>query len=118
MLRSILGFAAVLGLATPAMAESMSGFYVNPEYNSVFSGEKYMGAMLDAHVGYENGAWYIQAGPALLNDTSDTLWGVSGKTGVSVPVDEKTDIYGELSFAKFDDSDTDVGVKLGFKSGF
>ena len=113
MLRSVLALAAAFGLASPAMAD---GFYINPEYNSSFSGGKYLGATLEPHVGYENGAWYIQGGPALLDSTTGTDWGVSGKTGLSLPMDSNTDVYGEVSFADFADSDTSYGIKMGFKS--
>lgn len=115
MLRSVLALAAALGLATPAMAHH-EGMYLNPEYNSSFSGGEYLGATLEPHIGYENGAWYIQGGPALQDGPSDTNWGVSGKTGVSVPMDSYTDVYGEVSFADFADSDTSYGIKMGFKT--
>ena len=113
MLRSVLAIAAAFGLASPAMAD---GFYINPEYNSGFSGGEYLGATLEPHVGYENGAWYIQGGPALLDSTTGTDWGVSGKTGISVPMDANTDVYGEVSFADFADADTTYGIKMGFKT--
>ena len=113
MLRSVLALAAAFGLASPAMA---NGFYINPEYNSSFSGGNYLGATLEPHVGYENGAWYIQGGPALLDGDTGNEWGVSGKTGLSVPMDPDTDIYGEVSFANFEDSDPIYGIKMGFKT--
>ena len=112
MLRSVLALAVAFGLASPAMAD---GFYLNPEYNGSFSGEGYLGATLEPHVGYENGAWYIQGGPALLDGPSDSKWGVTGKTGISIPVDSQTDMYGEASFSKFPDVDTNYGVKMGLK---
>ncbi len=112
MLRSVLALAAALGLASPAMAD---GFYLNPEYNGSFSGEGYLGATLEPHIGYENGAWYIQGGPALLDGPSDKEWGVTGKTGMSIPIDSRTDAYGEASFSKFPDVDINYGVKMGLK---
>jgi len=113
MLRSVLAFAAALGLASPAMAD---GLYLNPEYNSSYTPGEYLGATLEPHIGYENGAWYIQGGPALLDDSNDYEMGVSGKTGVNINVDPKTDLYGELSFAKYKNEDVNYGVKMGIKA--
>ena len=112
-----LAFASAIALAgAPAMAES--GVYVNPEYNAGFSGSKFAGSSLELHVGYEEGPWYIQAGPALANDGSDSEWGMSAKTGVSGSVSEKMDLYTEVSYAKFKDSDAGYGIKLGSKYRF
>ena len=112
-----LAFASAIALAgAPAMAES--GVYVNPEYNAGFSGSKFAGSSLELHVGYEEGPWYIQAGPALANDGSDSEWGMSAKTGLSAAVSEKADLYTEVSYAKFKDSDAGYGIKLGSKYRF
>jgi len=112
-----LAFASAIALAgAPAMAES--GVYVNPEYNAGFTGSKFAGSSLELHVGYEEGPWYIQAGPALANDGSDSEWGMSAKTGVSGSVSEKMDLYTEVSYAKFKDSDAGYGIKLGSKYRF
>ena len=112
-----LAFASAIALAgAPAMAES--GVYVNPEYNAGFTGSKFAGSSLELHVGYEEGPWYIQAGPALANDGSDSEWGMSAKTGVSGSVTEKMDLYTEVSYAKFKDSDAGYGIKLGSKYRF
>ena len=112
-----LAFASAIALAgAPAMAES--GVYVNPEYNAGFTGSKFAGSSLELHVGYEEGPWYIQAGPALANDGSDSEWGMSANTGVSGSVTEKMDLYTEVSYAKFKDSDAGYGIKLGSKYRF
>tara|TARA_B100000073_G_C23689251_1_gene555759 strand:+ start:335 stop:685 length:351 start_codon:yes stop_codon:yes gene_type:complete len=112
-----LALASAIALAgAPAMAES--GVYVNPEYNAGFTGSKFAGSSLELHVGYEEGPWYIQAGPALANDGSDSEWGMSAKTGLSAAVSEKADLYTEVSYAKFKDSDAGYGIKLGSKYRF
>ena len=112
-----LAFASAIALAgAPAMAES--GVYVNPEYNAGFTGSKFAGSSLELHVGYEEGPWYIQAGPALANGGSSSEWGMSAKTGLSAAVSEKADLYTEVSYAKFKDSDAGYGVKLGSKYRF
>ena len=107
-----LAIAGAIALAgTPAMAEP--SVYVNPEYNAGFTGSEFAGSSLELHVGYEEGPWYIQAGPALANDGSDSEWGMSAKTGLSGSVSEKMDLYTEVSYAKFKDSDAGYGIKLG-----
>ena len=112
-----LAFASAIALAgAPAMAEP--SVYVNPEYNAGFSGSKFAGSSLELHVGYEEGPWYVQAGPALANDGSDSEWGMSAKTGLSGSVSEKMDLYTEVSYAKFKDSDAGYGIKLGSKYRF
>ena len=112
-----LAFASAIALASaPAMAES--GVYVNPEYNAGFTGSEFAGSSLELHVGYEEGPWYIQAGPALANDGSDSEWGMSAKTGLSAAVSDKADLYTEVSYAKFKDSDAGYGIKLGSKYRF
>ena len=112
-----LALASAIALAgAPAMAEP--SVYVNPEYNAGFTGSKFAGSSLELHVGYEEGPWYIQAGPALANDGSDSEWGMSAKTGLSAAVSEKADLYTEVSYAKFKDSDAGYGIKLGSKYRF
>ena len=109
--------ASAIALAgAPALAEP--SVYVNPEYNAGFSGSKFAGSSLELHVGYEEGPWYIQAGPALANDGSSSEWGMSAKTGLSAAVSEKADLYTEVSYAKFKDSDAGYGIKLGSKYRF
>ena len=68
---------------------------------------------LDLHVGYKDGPFFIQAGPAMSNDTTSTDWGWSGKAGVSGQVDDQTNLYAEVGFSKFDGSDTGSYVKTG-----
>ena len=112
-----LALASAIALAgAPAMAEP--SVYVNPEYNAGFTGSKFAGSSLELHVGYEEGPWYIQAGPALANDGSDSEWGMSAKTGLSAAVSDKADLYTEVSYAKFKDSDAGYGIKLGSKYRF
>ena len=84
-------------LASPAA--KADGFYLNPEWNGVWSGSDFGGAVLDGHVGYESGAFYIQGGPSWLQpDSGSTSVGFSAKTGVSAPVSEKLDAYGCLLY--------------------
>ena len=111
--------ASVVALAgAPAMAEGLDGLYLNPEYNAGLSGSSFAGSSLELHVGYEEGPFYVQAGPAVANDSTKSEWGFSGKAGVSAPVNEKLDLYTELSYAKFQDADAGYGVKLGSKYRF
>jgi hypothetical protein len=107
---------AVALAAAPALAD---GVYVNPEYNAGWSGSDFGGGVLDAHVGYEAGAFYIQGGPSvLMPDGGEVETGFSAKTGVSAPVAEKFDVYGEVSFAKYQDLDANYGLKVGGKYKF
>ena len=104
-------------LASPAQADG--GFYLNPEWNGGWSGSDFGGAIFDLGVGYEAGAFYIQGGPSWLQpDAGDTEVGFSAKTGVSAPVAEKFDVYGEVSFAKYDELDAAYGLKVGGKYKF
>jgi len=108
---------SAVALASPAQADD--GFYVNPEYNGAFSGSDFGGGVLDAHVGYEAGAFYIQGGPSvLMPDGGDVDTGFSAKAGVSAPVVENLDLYGEVSYAKYDGMDAGYGVKAGAKYKF
>ena len=107
----------VAALASPAQAEG--NFYLNPEYNAGWVGSDFTAGVLDAHVGYESGAFYLQGGPSVLMvDGADAEVGFSGKTGVSASVSDSVDMYGELSFAKYEDVDTGYGLKLGAKYKF
>ena len=106
--------ASAIALAgAPAIAQP--SVYVNPEYNAGFSGSSFAGSSLELHAGWQEGPWYVQAGPALANDESTSEWGFSAKTGVSAAVNKKTDLYTEVSYAKFKDTDAGYGVKLGAK---
>ena len=107
---------AIALAAAPVLAD---GFYVNPEWNGGWYGSDFGGGVLDAHVGYEAGAFYIQGGPSvLMPDGGEAETGFSAKTGVSAPVAEKLDVYGEVSFAKYDDLDASYGLKVGGKYKF
>lgn len=119
MIKALIVSSAVVGaavLASPAQAE---GFYVNPEYNAGWSGSDFTAGVLDAHVGYESGAFYLQGGPSILMvDGADAETGFSGKTGLSAAVAENVDMYGEVSFAKYEDVDAGYGLKVGAKWAF
>jgi len=105
-----------IALASPAQAE---GFYLNPEFNAGWSGSDFSGSVLEGHVGWEKGPFYIQAGPAYAQpDGGDAEVGFSGKMGIATPVAESFDIYGEVSVAKFDEMDAGYGLKVGGKYSF
>tara|TARA_Y100000015_G_scaffold35324_1_gene35971 strand:+ start:230 stop:589 length:360 start_codon:yes stop_codon:yes gene_type:complete len=103
-------------LASPAQAE---GFYLNPEFNAGWTGSDFNSSLLEGHVGYEKDGLYIQGGPAYAQpDGGDAELGFSGKMGISAPVSESFDVYGEVSAAKFDDVDAGYGLKVGAKYSF
>ena len=120
MIKSLIVSSAVVGaavLASPAQAEG--NFYLNPEYNAGWSGSDFTAGVLDAHVGYESGAFYLQGGPSVLMvDGADAEVGFSGKTGLSTAVSDNVNMYTELSFAKYEDVDAGYGLKLGAKYSF
>jgi len=119
MIKALIVSSAVVGaavLASPAQAE---GFYLNPEYNAGWVGSDFTAGVLDAHVGYESGAFYLQGGPSvLMGDGVDAETGFSGKTGLSAAVSDNVDMYGEVSFAKYEDTDAGYGLKVGAKYSF
>ena len=119
MIKALIVSSAVVGaavLASPAQAE---GFYLNPEYNAGWVGSDFTAGVLDAHVGYESGAFYLQGGPSVLMvDGIDAETGFSGKTGLSAAVSDNVDMYGEVSFAKYEDVDAGYGLKVGAKWAF
>ena len=119
MIKSLIVSSAVVGaavLASPAQAE---GFYLNPEYNAGWVGSDFTAGVLDAHVGYESGAFFAQLGPSvLMGDGVDAETGFSGKTGLSGAVSDNVDMYGEVSFAKYEDVDAGYGLKVGAKYSF
>ena len=119
MIKALIVSSAVVGaaaLASPAQAE---GFYLNPEYNAGWSGSDFTAGVLDAHVGYESGAFYLQGGPSvLMKDGVDAETGFSGKTGLSASVADNVNMYGEVSFAKYEDVDAGYGLKVGAKYSF
>jgi len=102
-------------LASPALAGSI---FVSPEYNAGFSGAEFIGSSLELHAGFQEGPFYIQAGPALANDGSDSEWGLSGKAGVSASVSSKLDLYTEVGYSKFEDVDAGYALKIGSKYVF
>lgn len=120
MIKALIVSSAVVGaavLASPAQAEG--NFYLNPEYNAGWSGSNFTAGVLDAHVGYESGAFYLQGGPSILMvDGADAETGFSGKTGLSASVADNVDMYGEVSFAKYEDVDAGYGLKVGAKYTF
>ena len=98
--------------------------YINIEANTGVLGGQVGAVTTDAHVGVEGAleggtSWYVQAGPMLNSNTGlgDTTMDLSGKLGGSVPVNNRVDIYGELSFAT-GEMDTSYGAKLGTKFKF
>ena len=101
-------------LASPALA----GPYVNIEANSGFTGNDYTGTTTETHVGYEgvigdDVSYYVQAGPALVSEDGEDLnTELSGKAGVVVPVSQRVDVYGEVSFITDDDANG-YGTKIG-----
>ena len=103
-------------LASPALA----GTYVNIENNAGYQ-DGYQGSTTDLHVGYEGGdgvyGFYLQGGPAITSDGSDSDMELSGKIGGSVQASENVSIYGELSFITAEE-DPSVGTKLGAKWNF
>ena len=119
MIKALIASGAVVTasvLASPAQAD---GFYLNPEWNGGWTGSDFGGAVFDGHVGYEAGAFYLQGGPSWLQpDAGDTTVGFSAKTGVSAPVADPLDVYGEVSFAKYEDGDASYGLKAGLKYKF
>ena len=110
--------ALVCGLAVAPFAKA-DGFYINPEWNGAWSGSDFGGAVMDAGIGWEQGAFYIQGGPSWLQpDGGETEVGFSAKTGVSASVAENLGVYGEVSFAKYENIDAGYGLKVGGKYSF
>ena len=121
MIKSV--FAATAALSMSAGA-ALAGPYVNVETNAGWTGDDYVGAVTDIHVGYEGevgaASYYVQAGPAVVAvDGVDTETEFSGKAGIGIPVSDAIGVYGEVSFLTADDSDDlGVGGKLGLKYSF
>jgi len=120
MIKALIVSSAVFGasvLASPAQAES--NFYLNPEYNAGWSGSNFTAGVLDLGVGYESGAFFAQIGPSvLMGDGVDAETGFSGKAGLSGAVSDSVGMYGEVSFAKYEDVDANYGLKVGAKYSF
>merc|ERR1712130_152071 len=122
-MKTILISTAAVFAAAPVLA----GPYVNVEANPAFDGGDYTSTLIEKHVGFEGelgekATWYIQGGPATqLNDASGTESKVSGKVGVDVALTEQLGAYGEVSAISADSwelSETDMGIKTGFKYTF
>ena len=119
MIKKLVASSAVVMASVLGSPASEAGeVFVNPEYNAGFSGSSFVSSSLELHAGFQEGPFYIQAGPALSNDGSDSEWGFSGKTGISAPVADNIDLYTEVGMAKFDDEDAAYGIKLGGKLVF
>ena len=120
MIKALIVSSVVVGaavLASPAQAEG--NFYLNPEYNAGWLGSDFTAGVLDLGVGYESGAFFAQIGPSILMvDGADAETGFSGKTGLSGAVSDNVDMYGEVSFAKYEDVDAGYGLKVGAKYSF
>ena len=103
-------------LASPALASP----FVNVENNAGYQ-DGYLGSTTDMHIGYEGGddtyGFYLQGGPAIVTDGSDSDVELSGKIGGSVQATENFSVYGEVSFITTD-SDPVVGTKVGAKWNF
>ena len=58
MIKSLLCAAGVVacGVALAPSAQA-DGFYINPEWNGAWSGSNFGGAVMDAGIGYEKGAF-------------------------------------------------------------
>ena len=97
-------------------------FYLNPEFNAGWAGSDLGGGCPRRPCGLRVlERFYIQGGPSSYAqpDGGDAELGFSGKTGWFQPlVSESFDVYGEVSFAKFDDVDANYGLKLGGKYKF
>ena len=93
---------------------------MNPEYNGGVDADfEYQGGVLELGVGYEQDGFFIQGGPALATPSGESAFGgVTGKAGYGTDVTEKLNMYGEVSFAKFEDIDASFGIKAGAKFKF
>ena len=114
-MKSIIAAGILLGASAPAIA----GPYANVENNASFLGSDFGASLTEVHVGYEfdNGV-YVQGGPAYsVVEGGEGASEYSGKAGVSVPVSERVDVYGEVSFIttdkEFEFEELNVGTKVG-----
>ena len=120
-------FAATAALSMSAGA-ALAGPYVNVESNASWSGDDYVGAVTDIHVGFggdlgEDASWYVQGGPAILAlDGAENETRYSGKVGVAADLTDSLGVYGELSAITatddFEMDDLGVGGKLGATFSF
>ena len=119
MLKKALASLAALVASSPA---AFAGPYVNYETNVSFAGSDYTASLHELHFGFTGSTdyidYYVQAGPAVIAvDADDTELELSGKAGLSAPISEKLDAYGELSFLT-GEIDTGYGVKGGITYSF
>ena len=113
-MKSIIAAGFLLGCAQGAIA----GPYANIEANSGFFGSSYGGTATDVHVGYEGDNWYVQGGPALIQQNGvDGDVELSGKIGANLPVNAALSVYGEVSFLT-GDYENSYGTKIGAKYNF
>ena len=112
-MKSIIAAGLLLGCAHGAIA----GPYANVETNTSFFGDDYLGAVTEAHAGYEGelgeeGTWYVQAGPAFVAaDGEDLETEFSGKVGAGYDISEDVEIYAEYSWISGEELGS--GVKTG-----
>ena len=109
---------AVSGVLVGSAA--LAGPYANVENNAGYQ-DGYQGSTTDLHIGYEGGdgiyGFYLQGGPAITSDGSDSDMELSGKIGGSVQASPNVSLYAEASFITTED-DPSVGTKLGAKWNF
>ena len=118
-------FAAAAAAVAFAPAAALAGPYVNVETNAGSTGDDYVGATTDLHVGLKAtlvSSYYLQGGPAIVAaDGEETDTRFSGKVGAGIPVTDALGVYGEISFLTAEDEfidDLAVGGKLGLKYSF
>lgn len=107
-----------MAVAVAPEAEAKPTVYLNPEFNQGWANSTNLGGVLELGLGVENGPFYVQAGPAMATGLGDTVWGVTGKAGLSGEVSQNMDLYAEVSAGKFDGGDTAYGLKVGSKFRF
>ena len=107
-------------------SSAIAGTYANVETNAGWSGNDYVGAVTDLHIGYEgefgeSSSYYVQGGPAIVSvDGEENETEFSGKVGVGIGLTDSLGAYGELSALSTEQSfdDLNVGGKLGVKYNF
>ena len=120
MIKPVIAAVAAIPFISSA---ALAGPYVNVENNAGWVGDDYSGAVTDLHVGFEgdlgdDGAWYIQGGPALVQvDGEENDTAVSGKVGASFAVADSTSVYGEIAGITGEDSSGDDIVDFAGKVG-
>ena len=119
-MKKIIAFSAASVLMS---APAMAGQYANVEANTGFDAGDYKSTLIETHYGYEGElgektTWYVQGGPAFdLQDGQEGQNKVSGKIGAAYAVNDKLEVYKEVSVLSGDDwdmSEAGVGIKSGF----